>query len=326
MAQYFNQIVLLLVASALVRAGTMKMHQLVNLYNYYLLFMSNAFMLSAVWQSVKTSHGSSTTIAKLVDAAEEDLESGTSMENCKGNIAGNGIHFSYDGKRQVLSGVDFTIPAGKITAVVGENGCGKSTLIGLLERFQHEQSGQLLVDGGPLDDIRLKDWRENVGYLFQGNQIIQGTIRENITYGVHRAFTEEELVDAAKKAKAYNFIQEKENGFDTQISRFDNKYSGGEMQRIAIARMILKRPEILIMDEATSGIDVISEHEVMEALMNLMAGKTVIMVSHDMEMIRRADNLIVLNGGQVEASGDFHQVAAASPLFQAFLDKGGYLV
>ena len=297
------------------------MHQLVNLYNYYLLFMSNAFMLSAVWQSVKTSHGSSTTIAKLVDAAEEDLESGTSMENCKGNIAGNGIHFSYDGKRQVLSGVDFTIPAGKITAVVGENGCGKSTLIGLLERFQHEQSGQLLVDGAPLDDIRLKDWRENVGYLFQGNQIIQGTIRENITYGVHRAFTEEELVDAAKKAKAYNFIQEKENGFDTQISRFDNKYSGGEMQRIAIARMILKRPEILIMDEATSGIDVISEHEVMEALMNLMAGKTVIMVSHDMEMIRRADNLIVLNGGQVEASGDFHQVAAASPLFQAFLEK-----
>ena len=103
MAQYFNQIVLLLVASALVRAGTMKMHQLVNLYNYYLLFMSNAFMLSAVWQSVKTSHGSSTTIAKLVDAAEEDLESGTSMKNCKGNIAGNGIHFSYDGKRQVLS-------------------------------------------------------------------------------------------------------------------------------------------------------------------------------------------------------------------------------
>ena len=171
------------------------------------------------------------------------------------------------------------------------------------------------MDGGPLDDIRLKDWRENVGYLFQGNQIIQGTIRENITYGVHRAFTEEELVD-----------EEKENGFDTQISRFDNKYSGGEMQRIAIARMILKRPEILIMDEATSGIDVISEHEVMEALMNLMAGKTVIMDSHDMEMIRRADNLIVLNGGQVEASGDFHQVAAASPLFQAFLDKGGYLV
>ena len=95
------------------------------------------------------------------------------------------------------------------------------------------------------------------------------------------------------------------------------------MQRIAIARMILKRPEILIMDEATSGIDVVSEHEVMEGLMELMAGKTVIMVSHDMEMIRKADHLIVLNGGKVEASGSFRQVTQVSPLFQSFLEKGG---
>lgn len=323
MAQYINEIVLLLAASALVRTDSMKMYQLVNLYNYYLLFMSNAFMFSAVWQSVKTSHGSSTTIAKLVDAEEEDLETGTAIDSLSGSIEGRGISFSYDEQRQVLSDVSFSIPAGKITAVVGENGCGKSTLISLLERFQHEQSGELTIDGVSLDELRLKDWRESVGYLFQGNQIIQGTIRENITYGIHRDFTEDELVDAAKKARAYDFIQKKEQGFDTPISRFDNKCSGGEMQRIAIARMILKRPEILIMDEATSGIDVVSEHEVMEGLMELMAGKTVIMVSHDMEMIRKADHLIVLNGGKVEASGSFRQVTQVSPLFQSFLEKGG---
>ena len=322
MAQYINEIVLLLVASALVRAGSMKMYQLVNLYNYYLLFMSNAFMLSAVWQAVKTSHGSSTTIAKLVDAEEENLESGTVMEERTGDIEAHGVCFSYNGDRKVLSGVDFRIPTGKITAVVGENGCGKSTLIGLLERFYHEQSGEFLVNGINLDDIRLKDWRESIGYLFQGNQIIQGTIRENITYGIHRDISEKELVDAAKKARAYDFILEKELGFDTPISRFDNKCSGGEMQRIAIARMMLKRPEILIMDEATSGIDVVSEHEVLEALTELMEGKTVIMVSHDMEMIRRADHLIVLNDGRVEASGDFSEVVRTSPLFQSFLEKG----
>ncbi len=322
MAQYINEIVLLLAASALVRADSMKMYQLVNLYNYYLLFMSNAFMFSAVWQAVKTSHGSSTTIAKLVDAEEEDLETGTAIDSLSGSIEGRGISFSYDEQRQVLSDVSFSIPAGKITAVVGENGCGKSTLISLLERFQHEQSGELTVDGVSLDNLRLKDWRESVGYLFQGNQIIQGTIRENITYGIHRDFTEDELIDAAKKARAYDFIQKKEQGFDTPISRFDNKCSGGEMQRIAIARMILKRPEILIMDEATSGIDVVSEHEVMEGLMELMAGKTVIMVSHDMDMIRKADNIIVLNGGKVEAGGSFRQVAQASPLFRSFLEKG----
>lgn len=202
------------------------------------------------------------------------------------------------------------------------------TLVEALQGGINELTGQITQR-----NVRHTVWNRilRLPMSYFGDQDRQGLVSRVTqdttgTYGVHRAFTEEELVDAAKKAKAYNFIQEKENGFDTQISRFDNKYSGGEMQRIAIARMILKRPEILIMDEATSGIDVISEHEVMEALMNLMAGKTVIMVSHDMEMIRRADNLIVLNGGQVEASGDFHQVAAASPLFQAFLDKGGYLV
>ena len=323
MSQYINQIVLLLVASALVRAGTMKQYQLVNLYNYFTLFMTNAFLLSAVWQSVKKSHGTATTIAKLVNAPDEDLDSGVSVGDEPKRITAEGLRFSYDGEKNVLDGVSFEIPAGKVTAVVGENGCGKSTLIRLLERFDREQSGELKLGDRPLNDIKLYDWREHVGYLFQGNQIIQGTIRENIAYGVHREFTEEELIEAAKQAKAYDFIMAKEEGFDTQISRFDNKVSGGEMQRIAIARILLKQPKLLIMDEATSGIDVVSEKEVFDALMTLMKDRTVIMVSHDMQMIRKADNLIVLNAGKVEASGDFKTVAGTSPIMQKFLAEGG---
>ena len=323
LAQYINEIVLLVVASAMVRAGTMQMFQMVNLYNYYLLFMSNAFMISAVWQSFKTSHGASTTIARLARAADEDLESGEPVGEEPGDITAEQVTFSYDGTRNALSGASFTIPAGQITAIVGENGCGKSTLIKLLERFYREQEGSLRLGDRALEEVNLQDWRESVGYLFQGNQIIQGTIRENIAYGVHRSFTEEELIDAAKQARAYDFILGKENGFDTQISRFDNKCSGGEMQRIAIARILLKRPRILIMDEATSGIDVVSEAEVMEALMNLMAGRTVIMVSHDMNMIRRADNVVVLNGGRVEASGSYDQVLRESPLLRKFEEMAG---
>lgn len=321
-AQYLNEIVLLLAASALVRAGTMQMYHLTNLYNYYMLFMGNSYMLAALWQALKGVQGSCRVIASIADLPDEDTTSGQPLEHASGDLRAEHVTFSYDGRRPVLEDVSFTIPQGKITAIVGENGCGKSTLIKLLERFNQQQEGQLLVDGQPLESLRLEDWREHVGYLFQGNQIIKGTIRENIAYGVHRDFTQEELEDAARQALAYDFIQGKEQGFDTEISRFDNKCSGGEMQRLAIARVILKQPDILIMDEATSGIDVISEHEVMEALMNVMAGKTVVMVSHDMNLIRRADNVIVLREGRVEACGSFEEAAAVSPLLREFIEKG----
>lgn len=321
-AQYVNEIVLLLVASALVRAGSMKMFQLVNLFNYYMLFMGNAYMISAVWQLLKGAQGSCATIAAIADMEDEDLTSGEALTSAAGDLTGENLSFAYDDRQPVLNGVSFTIPQGKITAIVGENGCGKSTLIKLLEQFHRQQEGSLCLNGQPLENIRLEDWRERVGYLFQGNQIIKGTIRENIAYGVHREFTQEELEEAARQALAYDFIMTKEQGFDTEISRFDTKCSGGEMQRLAIARVILKQPDILIMDEATSGIDIVSEHEVMEALMHVMEGKTVIMVSHDMELIRRADNVIVLRDGQVEASGTFAEVSVDSPLMQDFIKKG----
>ena len=322
-AQYINQAILLLVATALVRQGVMSHGQMLNLYNYFLTFMGNAILISAIWQGFKQAHGSATTIAKIADATQEDLESGMPLDDPAIDLRFCDIRFAYNADRQILNGASFTIPKGKVTALVGENGCGKSTLIKLLERFNHEQDGSILVGDKNLDEFKLFDWREKVGYLFQGNQIIKGTIRENIAYGVHREFTDEELYEAARQAKAYDFIMGKDDGFDTEISRFDNKCSGGEMQRIAIARILLKRPEILIMDEATSGIDVVSEKEVMDALMTLMQGKTVIMVSHDANLIRKADNVVVLKNGAVEASGAYSDVLRTSPLLREFIEKGG---
>ncbi|MDD6042447.1 MAG: ABC transporter ATP-binding protein [Eubacteriaceae bacterium] len=319
MAQYVNEIVLLIVASALVRAGTMQMFQLVNLYNYYMLFMSNAFMLTAAWQNIKLSHGACATIADILDTPPEDLDMGEPLSSKSEDIRFEDVSFTYDGKRQILDNVSFVIPKGKVTALVGENGCGKSTIIRLIERFNDVNSGTIRIGEKKLYDVNLRAWRDSVGYLFQGDQMIKGTITENIAYGIERDYTMDEIIEASKLANAYDFIQTKDKGFDTVISNYDAKCSGGEMQRIAVARILMKQPDYLIMDEATSGIDVINEKEVVNSITKAMEGRTVIMVSHDMEMIKKADHIVVIDKGHVDASGSFDEVSDKSELFKRFL-------
>lgn len=317
-AQYINQVVLLIVASALVRAGVMKMAQMVNLYNYFLLFMGNAFMITAVWQNIKLSHGACATIARLNEIEDEKLDGPIEVRDEAKDIVFRSVSFSYDEANPVLKDVSFTIPAGRVTAIVGENGSGKSTIIKLLERFQDPSSGQILLGEDDFCDLNLYQWRQNVGYLFQSGQTVKGSIRDNICYGLDREVSDEELTGAAKLALAHDFIMEKENGYDTQIGSFDSKLSGGELQRLAIARIILKKPQVLIMDEATSGIDVVNEAEVLKALRSLMKDKTVVMVSHDMELVRNADHIVVLKDGVIEASGDYETVLSESELFRSF--------
>lgn len=325
-AMYFNQIVLLVVASALVRAGVMKMYQLVALYNYSLVFLGNAMMISAVWQGIKKSHGACATIAKIVDEPMEDLESGEEVSKEPQNISFRNVSFSYDGENKVLDGASFTIPAGRCTAIVGENGSGKSTVIKLLERFEEPSEGAVCLGDRDLRQLKLSDWRSSLGYLFQGEQLIKGSIEENITYGLHREYTPQELEEAARGANALDFIHSKEEGFGTQVSRFDAKVSGGEMQRLAAARILLRRPDYLIMDEATSAMDTVNAAQVLKNIRTAMEGKTVIMVSHDMEAIRQADHVVVLNEGRVEASGTLEEAMAQSPLLRSFAQTEGATV
>lgn len=320
-AQYINEVILLVVATALVRQGVMKMSQMLNLYNYFILFMGNAILLTAVWQGVKKSHGSCSTIAKICEIEDENLKDGMHLDTEQKDIRFENVTFAYEEGNNVLKGVSFTVPSGKITAIVGENGSGKSTVVRLLERFNNIDSGKIMLGDDDFYDINLFDWRSKVGHLFQGDQIVKGSIRDNICYGLDREISEEELIEAAKKAKAYSFITEKEDGFDTQVSKFTTKLSGGEMQRLAIARIMLQKPEILLMDEATSGIDVVNESDIVEALYNLMEGKTVIMIAHDMKMIEKVDNIVVLNNGVVEASGDYDTVLSESPLFRSYTNE-----
>ncbi len=323
LTHYITQVILLVVASGLVRKGVMKQYQMLSLYNYFLLFMGNAMMISGLWQAFKSSHGSCVTIAKIMDTQDEDLKSGTPVPPGSQDIVFENVSFCYDPSHPVLQEASFTIPAGKHTVIVGENGSGKSTVVKLLQRFEEPQSGTIRLGDTPLEKLNLESWRTALGYLFQGDQILKGSIRENITYGLDREPAQQELQEAMDRARAGSFISDKDAGLDTQISRFDAKVSGGEMQRIAIARMLLKDPQYLIMDEATSSIDTVNADAILEQVHTMMAGRTVLSVSHDLDVIRKADHVIVLAEGRVQAAGSFREVQESSPLMARFTQADG---
>ena len=240
------------------------------------------------------------------------------------DIIFNNVSFGYTEEKLVLKNASFHLPKGKITAIVGENGSGKSTITRLLERFDVPVSGEIRIGDNSLDEIDCVKWRNSLGYVFQGNQMVQGTVRENLTYGIMRDYTEDELIKAAKDAEAYDFIMEKEKQFDTPLRVFDSEFSGGQLQRLAIARVFMKNPDYLIMDEATSGVDMVKEKHIIDCMKEKMRDKTVIIISHNMDIVKCADHIVMIGNGEVEAEGTVDEVAASSTAFKAFLsaDQG----
>ncbi len=211
------------------------------------------------------------------------------------------VCFGY-GARQVLRHVSLTVPRGKTVALVGQSGSGKSTLVDLLPRYHDVQSGEILIDGTDIRDVRIADLRGLVGNVNQEAILFNDTFFNNITFGVENA-TMEQVVEAARIANAHDFIMKTEKGYDTMIGDRGGKLSGGQRQRISIARAILKNPPILILDEATSALDTESERLVQEALERLMKSRTTIAIAHRLSTIRNADEICVLCEGEIVERG-----------------------
>lgn len=317
-AHYISIIVVMWVGSAFVRAGDMKVADLISLKGYFEIVMSNVTLFIGVWQAIKSSHGGCEKLAELIDLEEEEMTVGGKVVQKAQDIVFTNVSYQYveDGK-PILKGADFTIPGGKTTAIVGENGCGKSTIMRLLERFDRPNEGTITIGGTNLNELDLYKWRESLGYVFQGNQLVKGTVAENLSYGTDRDCTAEKLKRAAEDAAALEFIQQKEDGFQTAIDPFAPDFSGGQQQRIAIARMLMKQPDYLIMDEATSGVDKATEKEIWRHVRERMNGKTTIFISHDMDVITSADHIVVIKEGLVEAEGSVSEVREQSETYRA---------
>jgi len=230
-----------------------------------------------------------------------DPEKPENFNSITESIKYENVSFAY-GEKQIINNISFTIPKGKTVALVGESGSGKSTLSDLLPRFYDVSSGKITIDGIDIRNFKVEDLRREIGIVSQESILFNDTIRNNIAFGKPNA-TEEEIIAAAKIANAHEFIMQQENGYDTGIGERGNKLSGGQKQRVSIARAILKDPEILILDEATSALDTESEKLVQDALEKLMNNRTSIVIAHRLSTIRHADEIIVLQSGEIVEKG-----------------------
>ncbi len=239
----------------------------------------------------------------------KETDNPKSIDTFKNEIEFRGVGFSYNGTTEVLHDVNIHVPKGKTIAIVGQSGSGKSTLVDLLPRFHDVTSGEILIDGVNVKDLKIADLRGLIGNVNQEAILFNDTFYNNITFGVENA-TMEEVIEAAKVANAHDFIMESEKGYETNIGDRGCRLSGGQRQRISIARAILKNPEILILDEATSALDTESERLVQEALERLMKTRTTIAIAHRLSTIKNSDEICVLYEGRIVERGTHDELLA----------------
>ncbi|UXP31357.1 ABC transporter ATP-binding protein/permease [Reichenbachiella agarivorans] len=241
---------------------------------------------------------------------EDDIKDRTiELDDIEGNIQFDKVSFAYEEGKNVIKEVSFEAAKGSVTALVGTSGSGKSTIAGLVASFISPVSGSVLVDGKDLSNITLNSYRKNLGVVLQDDFLFEGTIRENILFPRPDS-SEEELLQAVKSAHVNEFTDRFEDGLDTLIGERGVKLSGGQRQRIAIARAILANPRILILDEATSNLDTESESYIQESLKSLMAGRTTFVIAHRLSTIKQADQILVIEGGEIAESGTHDQLIA----------------
>ena len=242
-----------------------------------------------------------------------DSENALELVDVNGNIELKNVSFSYIKDKKLIEDFNLSVKNGQRVAIVGPTGCGKTTLINLLMRFYEPDSGQIIIDDKPYSEVKLKSLRSNIGMVLQDTWLKAGTIKENIALGVENA-TDEQIVEAAKKAHAHSFIKRLPNGYDTVIGEDGGSLSQGQKQLLCISRLMLCRPPVLILDEATSSIDTRTEIKIQKAFSNLMQGKTTFIVAHRLATIKEADIILVMKNGNIIEQGNHREL----------LDKKGF--
>ena len=279
---------------------------------YIGMFLTPIQRFVALFQQLQEGMSGFTRFHEIMEEEEERDGGEVEISDIRGDILFENVSFSYDGAeegKRVIDGLTLRVEAGKTLALVGPSGGGKTTLCNLIPRFYNVTSGRITLDGVDVQDITLESLRRNIGIVSQSVFLFDGTVRENIAYSNQDA-TDEQIIEAAKRANIHDYIMGMEHGYDTEVGERGVKLSGGQRQRIAIARVFLKNPKLLILDEATSALDNATEMLVQSALEELSRGRTVIVVAHRLSTVKGADEIVVLGESGIIEQGTHEELLA----------------
>ncbi|HSQ56804.1 MAG TPA: ABC transporter ATP-binding protein [Gemmata sp.] len=293
---------------------------LLQLYAFLAATADPVRRLTSVYTKIQVGEAASNRIFELFDRTPSvgANPNGPRLAGVQEKIEFRNVCFSYNPDNPTLSNVNLTVKAGETIAIVGGNGCGKTTLLGLLPRFYDPDHGSVYIDGANLRGAHLRSLRRIIGLVTQDTQLFDVSVFENITFG-KRGATRDEVIEAARKAHAHDFIESLEMGYDTVIGEMGLKLSGGQRQRIALARAILRNPSILILDEFSNQIDATSEAEIQAALKDFVQGRTVFQITHKLP-VEHADRIVVMDAGMIVDFGTHAELSARCPLYQRLCD------
>jgi ATP-binding cassette, subfamily B, multidrug efflux pump len=283
----------------------------VSFLSYSKQFAQPLNSIAGMFNTIQSALAGAERVFEILDQEEEiaDRKDAIEMKNPKGEVTFEDICFSYNKDKPILKNVNFHVNPGEVIALVGETGAGKTTIVNLLTRFYDADSGEIRIDEVPITQIRRDGLRSCFSVVLQDTYLFSGTIMDNIRYSKNDA-TEEEVINAAKIARAHNFITKLPNGYYTNVSAATDNLSVGQRQLISIARAVLCDSPILILDEATSSVDTKTEKEIQKALVNLMQNRTSFLIAHRLSTIRDADHIMVLGNGQIIESGNHKSLMA----------------
>ncbi|MBQ4240806.1 MAG: ABC transporter ATP-binding protein [Oscillospiraceae bacterium] len=284
--------------------GRVDVEDIVSFLLYLGLFYQPVAGLATLMENMQQSMAGAERVFTILDTEPgiKDRPGARDIENCRGKVQFEDVEFSYENGEKVLDGISFTVEPGKMLALVGPTGVGKTTMTQLISRFYEPQKGHILLDGTDIMDLTVSSLRRNISPVLQDTFLFNGTVSENIAYADPDA-TMDQIVAAAKAAYIHDDIMQMPDGYDTQVGERGVKLSGGQKQRIAIARAVLRKSPIIILDEATASVDVETERKIQQAIGDLIGQKTIIAVAHRLSTIKNADEILVLEDGKIAEQG-----------------------